>query len=843
MKHNFLRLLIVVPLLAVLITAASPHVWAITSAAQPVLQASPSAPAFVKVAVGGYHACGLTASGGVKCWGSNDDGQLGDGTTIARYAPGDVIGLTSGVIAVASGTRHSCALTSGGGVKCWGAGAFGRLGDNGATDQPTPVDVIGLDHGVIAIAAGEAQTCAVTSSGGVKCWGWNRRGVLGDGTTDTRRVPTDVKYLGSGAISVATGMFHSCAVLANGGAKCWGAAGYGQLGNGRTDDEYAPVDVLGVSGVTNITTGLYHTCAIDNGGVKCWGNNNFGQLGDGTTDNHITPTLVSGLASGVSMVDAGSDHNCALTNSGGIKCWGINSYGTLGDGTNINRSTPVDVIGLTSGVNALSVGNLFACAVTGSDFPTCWGYTPEAASSYHVYVPLIINNYAAPRASFAPQPSSGIAPLVVTFNNTSTGSYSTSLWDFGDGITGTLTNPVHMYQLAGIYTATLTVSDGSSADVASHTIEVRPSRNLISNGDFEQGLQGWQWNDFPRHANVVTTVVHSGVYAARLGIEPPDPLEYSYATATYSVSVPSGVQPARLSFWYWPRREGLAGDPKRSRQFAYVLEGNKISQKLFEFDENDSGWQYAEFDLTQYAGHSISIQFGVYHDGNAVYDKRSALYVDDVSLVVDPLPSTDQPVAYYPFNGDASDVSGHGNDGVVYGATLTTDRFGHPNSAYRFNGVSDYIYVPYSSSLSFPQDLTAAAWIKTTASTGGIAHEHNGYTDGNFVLGVSQGGRFRFGRSAILVSGAYDSGYVNDDRWHFVVGVFDHTHSVVKHYIDGTLVLTYTDPVALPDYHIPLIIGDENNHLYAFNGAIDDVRFYNRALSDEEVTALWHADQ
>jgi hypothetical protein len=162
-----------------------------------------------------------------------------------------------------------------------------------------------------------------------------------------------------------------------------------------------------------------------------------------------------------------------------------------------------------------------------------------------------------------------------------------------------------------------------------------PVRELIVNGGFEQGLGAWQWNDFPTHANVVTTVVHSGVHAAKLGIEPPDPLQYSYATATYSVGVLSGVHHAQLSFWYWPRREDLAGDPQRSRQFAYILEGDKILQKLFEFDENLSGWQYAEFDLSPYAGKSIAIQFGVYHDGNAVYDKRSAMYVDDVSLSLD----------------------------------------------------------------------------------------------------------------------------------------------------------------------------------------------------------------
>ena len=163
-----------------------------------------------------------------------------------------------------------------------------------------------------------------------------------------------------------------------------------------------------------------------------------------------------------------------------------------------------------------------------------------------------------------------------------------------------------------------------------------------------------------------------------------------------------------------------------------------------------------------------------------------------------------------------------------------------PNNRYERD---DYIRVEYANSLSFPHDLTAAAWIKTTSPAAGIAHQHDGGADGNFVFGLSQGGRFRFGRSATVISAQYDSQFVNDDQWHFVVGVYDDNHDVVKHYVDGMLVSSYPEINSLPDYHIPLIIGDENNHLYAFDGVIDEVRLYNQALSDAEIRALWRADQ
>jgi hypothetical protein len=254
---------------------------------------------------------------------------------------------------------------------------------------------------------------------------------------------------------------------------------------------------------------------------------------------------------------------------------------------------------------------------------------------WHVLLPLVLRLSPSFRANFTAQPVTGLAPLQADFTDTSTGTYTSWLWDFGDGVTSTLPTPSHVYWDAGSYYPLLAVSDGAVTDTKSITVEVLPSWERLINGGFEQGLWAWQWNDFPDRANVVTTTTHSGAYAARLGIEPPDPLEYSDATTTYSVGTLAGVHYARLSFWYWPRREGLAGDPGRSRQFAYIQEGGKILQKLFEFDENFSDWQYVEFDLSPYAGRSISIQFGVYHDGNAVYDKRSALYVDDVSLMVD----------------------------------------------------------------------------------------------------------------------------------------------------------------------------------------------------------------
>src|SRR5207245_1486985 len=133
--------------------------------------------------------CGLTSAGWVKCWGANYYGQIGDGMQTNRSTPADASERRRGVIAIAAGGSHSCALTSAGGVKCWGCNAWGQVGDGTTTNRSTPVDVSGLASGVSAIAVGGLHTCAVTSAGGVKCWGDNGWGQLGDGTATNRSIP------------------------------------------------------------------------------------------------------------------------------------------------------------------------------------------------------------------------------------------------------------------------------------------------------------------------------------------------------------------------------------------------------------------------------------------------------------------------------------------------------------------------------------------------------------------------------------------------------------------------------------------------------------------------------
>jgi alpha-tubulin suppressor-like RCC1 family protein len=446
-----------------------------------------------QVDAGYEHTCAVTITGGLKCWGNNDAGQLGDGTTTDRVMPVDVSGLTSGVVAVAAGYEHTCAVTSSGGVKCWGGNYWGQLGDGTTTDSTTPVDVSGLASGVMAVATGDTHTCALTS-GGVKCWGANGRGQLGDGTTTDSTTPVDIVGLASGVVAVAAGGWHTCALTSSGGARCWGANYYGQLGDGTTIDSTTPVDVSGLaSGVVAVAAGGDHTCAVTNsGGVKCWGWNYSGQLGDGTTTDSTTPVDVSGLESGVVAVAVGDYHTCAVTSSGGVKCWGANGQGQLGDGTTTDRLTPVDVVGLAGGAVAVAAGSWHTCALTSSGGARCWGdnYYGQLGdgTTIHRTTPVDVSRLASGVVAVA---AGGYHTCALTRGGGAKCWGYNGYGQVGDGTTTDSTTPV---DVVGLASGVVAVTAGWL-----HTCA------LMSSGGGAYGVKCWGYNSYGQLGDGTTT--------------------------------------------------------------------------------------------------------------------------------------------------------------------------------------------------------------------------------------------------------------------------------------------------------------------------------------------------
>jgi alpha-tubulin suppressor-like RCC1 family protein len=324
-----------------------------------------------KVAAGRTHACALTANHGVRCWGGNDNGELGDGTTLARTSPASTDVLTN-VTDIALGVAHSCALTSTGGVRCWGSNAFGELG-NGSVASGVSVPTAEVITNVASMAAGDGFTCALTKSGGVRCWGDNGYGQLGTGGGNSS-VPPSSDAL-AGAQAVCAGSKHVCALTSTGGVRCWGSNSDGQLGDGTNSNRSTPPASDVFTGAKAIACGRNVTCALTtNGSVRCWGDDSTGQLGDGA-DNGMrsTPPNVAALSSVQSLATGpASDHACAITTTGSLRCWGYDSYGQTGQGPAAFYTRPVETHGVT-GATGIAAGYNHNCIVTATGGVRCWG--------------------------------------------------------------------------------------------------------------------------------------------------------------------------------------------------------------------------------------------------------------------------------------------------------------------------------------------------------------------------------------------------------------------------------------------------------------------------------------
>lgn len=324
------------------------------------------------VGVGDAHACALTTSATVKCWGDNSWGQLGDGSTDDSMAPVQVSGLF-GVRAIGVGLRHSCALTYAGVVSCWGANGNGQLGDGDvATSETTPVQVRGL-FGVQSIGLGVAHSCAVLFDGSARCWGSNTSGQLGDlgggvGSAVPVRVATKERIA-----EISGGTAHTCASTNLGRVLCWGGNDNGQLGLDGNGDRPVPRVVPGVTGVRALDAGSEHTCAVGaTGSPQCWGGNGYGQVGNDRAGLYADNAVqVAGL-SDVSTVVSGRDHSCALLTSGQVRCWGADvEHGGFGDGAG-GSATPAPIAGLPS-VAAIAAGAQHTCAAPLGGRAWCWG--------------------------------------------------------------------------------------------------------------------------------------------------------------------------------------------------------------------------------------------------------------------------------------------------------------------------------------------------------------------------------------------------------------------------------------------------------------------------------------
>lgn len=353
------------------------------------------------LAAGGSHTCAVAEGAGeIRCWGLGSSGQLGNGKLESRAAPTVVSSSVRRWIAVETGAEHSCGLTADGGVQCWGAGNYGQLGNGSTANRSLATNVSGLASGVTAIALGSSHSCALLQTGRVNCWGHGGYGRLGSGNVNNQTTPSEVQGLDD-VIAIAAGYEHTCALLNDRTVKCWGRNATGAIGDGTFVDRFQPVFAANLNNIAAISIGAYHSCARSlAGAVRCWGFNAQGQIGDGTLINRPSSVAVPNLQNGVLQVIAGGYHSCALRTGLPVQCWGLNDYGQLGDETRINRSAPTDIPNLPITAFELSGGSQHTCARASGNNLYCWGRAEDGRIGF--------GNSTAPENSSRPRRVSGL---------------------------------------------------------------------------------------------------------------------------------------------------------------------------------------------------------------------------------------------------------------------------------------------------------------------------------------------------------------------------------------------------------------------------------------------------
>lgn len=317
---------------------------------------------FGVVSAGDAHACGIV-DGTVWCWGDNSAGQLGHAS-----GPGPApVQSTLSFKAVSAGGEHTCAIATDDRLYCWGGNSFGQLGIGSRQASSSPARVGTFDVRIVDASA--EHTCAITTAGQAYCWGNGADGRLGGGTTDDELIPRSIGSF----TGIATGARHTCATSNGVGGDCWGDNDSGQLGrNFSSDFEASPGAITGGYDFSEIVVGADHTCGVTIAtSAACWGLNTSGQVGDGSNAVRVTPILLPGSPQ-LTRLTVGDAHSCGLSAIGAAYCWGEGDDGRLGTGTTTDQDGSTEVLGGLQFI-MLSAGSNFTCGITLAGDPYCWG--------------------------------------------------------------------------------------------------------------------------------------------------------------------------------------------------------------------------------------------------------------------------------------------------------------------------------------------------------------------------------------------------------------------------------------------------------------------------------------
>ncbi len=834
--------------------------------------------------------CGVTKSGSAYCWGTETaNGNFANGATSGvQNTPSAVTTTVNDIAQISAGPNTTCVLRHNGQIWCAGNQTGGRVG-NGLTAGNTNVLARVLGGGTYKkVSFGESSGCGLSTNNELWCWGQDNVGQLGNGPNVTSNQATPVKLPGENYIDVNGGSdfflvlqskkFNktsnidprtgriavsgnntadaACYIDLEGVAWCWGTNTNGQLGNGTTTPSVSPVRVVSSEKWKKIVISKDHACGIKKGGTLwCWGNDASGQLGNGgTTGDQTSPYQVgTELWNDIAVA---TDVSCGIKVDGTAWCWGNDTNGVLGNGATSSAQTSPAAISETGPWKKISVGMTTACAIKVDDTAWCWGddsigSVGNGSPAANVDVPVRIKE---------PGPwqdiSAGFASCGIKTDGTA--------WCWGDTDT-TGSGSTGGYQPEQIRT------EGAWSNVSTSNDHICGIKMDGTAWCWGHGTNGKLGNAGTAGQPLPVAVVGGGSWIAleagnnfTCGIKANESVWCWGSDSNGKLGNGTGTttaqsSPYRIEFIKgpkWPIAESLtitSFGPPYNAAGINIGTGRAISEdgtagtKGFMFDSSVSGRQ-------NFLQSSTGSQLTLETNGGGTYSPQVGFKTTQNTIGKDNIPGL---VARWKLDESAGTTAVDmisGNTGTINNTVTWAPAGGKLNGNAAFNGsvVQSYISAPDAASFK-PKAFTLSFWMRSsgtlTAQTGIVGKDYppnTGPTYTSFGVQASATNNklaLRFGY-ATNYRELLQTNTISASTWYFVTGSYDPSAGTnnFKLYLDGALnnSATYTDVISYNtgSFYIGAV---RTSAAPWFSGDIDDVRVYDRQLTDAEVLRLYNS--
>lgn len=730
------------------------------------------------VVTGTDHAVALKKDGSLWTWGSNKNGQLGDGTNVNKNTPKQ-IGSATDWQTIAAGNQYTVAIKKDGTLWAWGDNTFGQLG-NGTSSGPNIPKQVGTDKDWKTITVGYRHTIALKTDGSLWTWGSNDDGKLGDGTTKNAYSP---KKIGSDTDwkTICGGGSHSLAIKTDGSLWAWGQNTYGELGNGTTMDSYIPIKIGTSTDWKTLGAAGDHSIAIKtDGSLWTWGDNSHNELGNGTYVNSLKPVQI-GTGKSWQAVTAGWYYTTAVSTDGVMWTFGNNTDGQLGDGTTVNKNVPVivpcsDMLSLN--INAVNV--------------TCLGMHNGSATAIA---------------------GGGTAPYTYLWSN---GGISSSVKDLAPGtytckatdassLTTILAFTITEPNLISFVATSVAACNGNNGNIS-----------IIANGGTKpyqysiSELGGFQNSNIfnnlsPGSYSVVVKDANGCITKSDLVIinsNTPQPPTANSQTFDNGATVADLVASGTNIKWY----------------------ANPVSSNALSL--------------------STVLQTGTYYASQTINgcesSSRLAITIIIKSIQIDDKIPANGLIFYYPFNGNTTDASPNSVNANARNVTLISDRFGNANSACSFNGINNSLEPFLANTPQVDNTRTITGWFKiskpVSKSINFAMINYGTNPDAAFKISFYSKGYLDVSFDTQIFSSQKD--YFNS-QWTFFAMTFNDSTKSFSLYINNALELSGTVNSFTKGFGDFLCRIGKNNDTDYFEGALDDIAVWNRVLTPQEIAALY----